>query len=370
MIRDDEHWLALTDAFHSAGLGAHSWEPALEGIAQATGSTSGQLIGLGSNAAVPFNLMTNADPAFAEHFALTGGGDPEINCRVKAGASAPPLKVLAEADYLTEDEYDRDLFLQQLDSLWGFAFSCLTTLERRSGLLVGLAVLRTRREGHISTAQREAFTALAPHARAAVRTQLALQGQGAELLMGAMERLSLAAFVCDQYGYVRALTPAAEALVANGKILQLTSSRLRAARPSDARTLDDAIDAATAVRVTPPSLRTVILHSEQGSDTPLVLDIVDLPARHCDFGFGARTLVIARGNSQTDGRKAAIVRAAFQLSAAETDVALQLGKGRNAETIARTRRVAIGTVRAQIKNISAKLGVKSQIELVAKLNQL
>src|SRR5688572_12191298 len=130
MIRNDEHLLALADTIHSAGLGTGGWAPALEAIAGATGSCSGQLIGVGSNATVPFNLMTNADPEFAAHFARTGGGDPGINPRVMAGGSAPVLRILSESDYLTKDEYDRHPFIQEIAALWGYAFSCLTPLER------------------------------------------------------------------------------------------------------------------------------------------------------------------------------------------------------------------------------------------------
>jgi DNA-binding CsgD family transcriptional regulator len=373
MIRNDEHLLALTDTIHSAGLGTAGWASALEAIAGATGSRTGQLIGVGSDATVPFNLMTNADPDFAAHFARAGGGDPAINPRVRVGTSVPVLRILAESDYMTEDEYRRHPFMQEMSSLWGYAFSCLTPLERRDGMLFGLAVLRTKGEGHISSAQREVFTALAPHMRAAVRTQLALEGQGADLLAGVMEKLSIAAFICDRHGYVRKATPAAERLVADGKILALRSNRLRPVRACDSPALERAMTASSSIRPAGeklPGLRSVVLRSERETEAPLVLDVIDLPPTQSELGFAPSTLVIARGESQGDGRKAAIVRTAYELSAAETEVALQLCRGLNAETIAQRRRVSVGTVRAQIKKISAKLGVKSQIELVARINRL
>lgn len=373
MIRNDEHWLALTDTIHAAGLGTQGWAAALEAIAEATGSRTGQLIGVGSNATVPFNLMTNADPEFAGHFAQAGGGDPAINPRVRAGAAAPVLKVLTESDYLTEEAYKRHAFVQEIAAFWDYAFSCLTPLERRDGMLFGLAVLRTRSEGHISSAEREAFAALAPHMRAAVRTQLALEGQGADLLAGTMEKLSIAAFICDRHGYVRSLTPAAERLVADGKIIRLRASRLAPVRACDLQALGRAMGASTPIKpvgASVPGLRSVVLRGEQEPDLPLVLDVVDLPPSQSGMGFAPTTLVIARGESQGDGRKAAIIRAAYELSGAETEVALQLCRGHNPEAIAQRRRVSVGTVRAQIKSICAKLGVKSQIELVARINRL
>lgn len=373
MIRDDEHLFALTDAIHSAGLGTQGWGPALEALAAATGSRSGQLVGFGSDAAVSFNFLTDADPDFASHFARAGGGDPSINPRVRAGEGVPVLKVLAESDYMTEDEYARHPFTQEMSALWGYAFSCLTPLERRDGMMFGLAVLRTKEQGHISGAQRAAFTALAPHMRAAVRTQLALAGQGMDLLAGAMEKLAVAAFICDRFGYVRRCTPAAERLVADGKMLALRANRLQPMRASDAQALQRAMTASQSIRRgadKAPGLRSIVLRGDE-SAAPLVLDVIDLPPGQSELGFAPSKLVVARGESVSDGaRKTAIVRAAYELSAAETEIALQLCQGLNAETIAQRRRVSVGTVRAQIKKISAKLGVRSQIELVARINRL
>jgi DNA-binding NarL/FixJ family response regulator len=373
MIQNDQHWITLMDTIHSAGLGTGGWAGALEGIASATGSRTGQLIGVGSDATVPFNLMTNADPGFAIQFAQAGGGDPLINPRVNAGGSAPVLRALSESDYLTEDQYYRHPFIQDVSSTWGYAFSCLTPLERRDGMLFGLAVLRTRDEGHITSAQRDAFVALAPHMRAAVRTQLALEEQGTELLAGAMEKLSITALICDQHGYVRKLTPSAERLIAEGSVLRLRGKKLYAARRCDSQTLANAMAAPSAIidaAENRAALRSVVLRNEQALDVPVVVDVIDLPAQHSELGFAPRTLVIVRSESQRDASKAAIARVAYELSGAEADIALLLCRGDNAESIAKRRRVSVGTVRAQIKKISAKLGVKSQIEVVARINRL
>jgi DNA-binding CsgD family transcriptional regulator len=387
MIQNDQHWVTLIDTIHAAGLGIGAWACALDGIASATGSRSGQLIGVGSDATVPFNLMTNADPGFAQHFAQRGGGDPRINPRVGAGGSAPVLRVLSESDYLTQDQYYRHPFLQEVHSTWGYAFSCLTPLERREGMLFGLAELRTRSEGHISSAQRDAFPARAPHLRAAVRTQLALEDQGAQLLAGTMENLSIAAFICDRHGHVRRLTPSAERLVADGSVLRLRGKKLEATRRCDVRALENAMTAPSAIKGATenlPALRSIVLRSEKAPDVPVIVDVIDLPARHSGsgsgsgsgsesgpgFGFAPTTLVIVRGESQREASKTAVMRAAYELSVAEAEVALLLSKGENAESIAKRRHVSVGTVRAQIKKISAKLGVKSQIELVARINRL
>ena len=372
MIQDDDHFRALADSFHSAALGVHGWHVPLSALAEATGSRSGELIGLGSSSAVPFNLVTNMDPGFQDDFIAAGGGDPVLNARVRAGSRARALTVLAEADYLSEEEYRSDPLVQHLASRWDLAYSCLTALERHDDLLIGLAVLRSRDEGHISSGQREVFASVASHARAAIRTHLSLEGRGAELLAGAMESLSMVAFVCDGSGRVGALTPSAEALVTSRRGLQLTARRLRATHPEEGRELDRAIEYAAGERAGPgePAIGTVILRGRSPGERPVVLDVVSLPARPSEFGFAPKVLVVARGQAEGEDRKVAIMRAAYDLTPAETDIAMLLSKGRKAETIAAHRRVSVGTVRTQIKGLLAKLGLKSQLELVARVNQL
>jgi DNA-binding CsgD family transcriptional regulator len=65
-----------------------------------------------------------------------------------------------------------------------------------------------------------------------------------------------------------------------------------------------------------------------------------------------------------------VLQSAYELTAAEVEVALQLLSGHNPDAIASQRSVAIGTVRAQIKSILAKVGVSRQIELLVRLAEI
>lgn len=371
MLHNDEQWLSLADAFQSAAVTGNGWYAALDSLAKATGSRTGQLIHIGDDATVPLNIMTDLEPDCHEAFVSMGGGDPRINPRVRAGMAAPTLKVLAESDFITPEEYDRDPHYQEFAVPFDVPYICLSTLDREPGMLTGLAVVRSKRDGHITEPQRSVFASLAPHVRAAVRTQNALEGHGAALLAGAMEALSIPAFVCDRSGFVRELTPAAEQLVQSSRGLQLKEGRLRACRATDANALDDAIGRAARGHVRPgaPLLRSVVVRSDQNA-TPLVLDVIALPAQATELTFTPRVLVVARGQSSAMERKAAILQAAFGMTSAESDIALQLCSGKTPENIATIRKVAVGTVRAQIKTLLPKTGVKRQIELVARLNQI
>ncbi len=371
MIRDETQWLALSDAFHTAALGGAPWYAALQDLARATGSTHGELIGIGANASVPFNIVTDIDPAFHPAFEQVRGGDPELNPRVKAGMHAPVLKTLAESDFITPEEHRVHPHYREFAQQWNIPYICLTTLERGEDNLIGLAVVRTRDQGHITTDERRVFSSIAPHVRAAVRTHSALRGQTEAVLSGTMEALSIPAFICDRYGRVVKLTPSAEKLVcesANGLSVRL--GRLCAAIPIDAKSLGDAIERAAGPRsVGGTLLATVLVRKAEEDHSPLVLDVIALPARQLDLNPCARVLIAVRGGEGGNQRRAAILQSLYGMTAAEVDIAMHLCAGKTPEAIACNRGVSIGTVRAQIKALLAKAGLSRQLELVARINQ-
>ncbi|MBM0106708.1 helix-turn-helix transcriptional regulator [Steroidobacter sp. S1-65] len=221
-----------------------------------------------------------------------------------------------------------------------------------------------------SSAEREVIVRVTPTLPAAVRAQMA--AEAAAVLTGAMEALSLAAFVCDGAGSVLSLTPTAEALVRTDAALCLKSVRLCTDNPAETQALDDAIAAAAFADngVANPRRRMIVVRGGRIEASPLVLEVVSLPRREFETEFAPRVLVIVRGTRVPNERRAAVVQAAYGLTAAETQIAMQVGAGETPQAIASARGVAVGTVRSQIKTICAKLGVSRQAELVARLNDL
>jgi DNA-binding CsgD family transcriptional regulator len=368
MVKNEEHWLSIVDSFTSAALGEQSWNAALQALADATGSRCMQLTCVDSKSSVVFNTVTNIDAAIESVYAES----LPFNPRIKAADENPALKVIADSDFITADEIRRDRFYQEVAVPWDIPWVCMTTLERNERIFTALAALRSQRDGHITSEQREIFASLAPHVRTAVRTHLALEGQSTAVLLAASESLSIPLFLCDRTGRVRNLTQAAVALVTGEQGLQLKDGQLCAAQAADAKALSEAIDAAAIGHVR-PGPRTVIIRGRQPDLPPLVLDVFTLPARGRKFdslSFTPHAMVVARGPRGDEARRAAILEAAYGLSAAESHIALQLAEGKTVQAIAMNRAVAVGTVRAQIKAIFAKMGVNRQIELVARISQL
>lgn len=190
-------------------------------------------------------------------------------------------------------------------------------------------------------------------------------------LTGILEALSLAVIVCDEECKVRTLTATAAALVTSGRGLRLVEGRICALQPEDTRALHDAVRAAQrdeCITESPPPRTVVVL----GESLPLVIDLFALPPPQPgnEEMRSPEVLLVARGASGGDHRRASILQAMYGLTAAETEIALRLAEGRKTEVIAQDRGVAVGTVRAQIKTVLAKMGVRRQLELAARMSQL
>jgi DNA-binding CsgD family transcriptional regulator len=365
---DDEDWLNLADAFHAAAVDGEGWYEALAGLAQATGSQHGQLVCM-TERGDSLNLLTNVDPTLPRAFVDAGGTDPLVNPRRRAGLSHPPLTVISEADFITPDDVKRDLHYQEFAVPWDVPYICLTTLERRRDLLVGLSVIRSRRQGHIEEAGKRLFASLAPHVRAAVRTSMAIGNQRAALLGDTFHKLGMAAFICDQAGNVLRLTPAAEKLCEAGASLQLRRGKIGTHRAAEQAALEAAIRA-VADRKAGTEPQTVVVHSAEADLAPLIVDVMPLPRQRLELRFDARALLLVRAKAGDEGRRATVLRDNFGFTPAEIEIALALTRGMKAEDIANARGVSVGTVRVQIKSLLAKAGVNRQMELVARLTRI
>lgn len=353
----------IVGSFQEAAIGQADWETAITLLADATGSKTGELIGLGPDSVVPFNLMTNAAPEAATQFVAAGGGDPAVNSRVRVGVQARELEVLDEAAFTTRS----DIRLNPAYADWvrdhEMTHVCLTTLVKEEGLLVGMALARTARQGDIDLESKRLFAAVAPHARRAVRTRMALEDQRLSMMVGGLDAVRATVFLCDATRRVRAMTRAAEALVAHGGPLWLTNGRLTVADSAQGGLLDlmigDVLTGGSGGR-TPVAIRGDALHDG------VLVEIAPAPG-HGVLGFNDCVLVIVQQPSQDDQRIAAAARALYGLSPSEAAIAAQLALGRPVAGIAGQRQVSVGTVRSQVRSIFDKMEVSSQIELAARL---
>ena len=340
--------------------------PALEALAEATSSARGQLIGIGGPSAIPFNWVNDFPEHAFRDFIAIDGGSPLVNTRVAVSADAPILRTCSEAEYRAVQPHMYSDIYADFCRDYDLPYGCQSKLVEGEEGLIGLALLRTERDGITTEDERALFTAVAPHVRSAVRTQLALEENGADLIVGALGQVAAAVFICADNGHVRAMTPAAEMLVTDGP-LDVVGGYLTVPEAGDQLRLLRSVARHGALEPLP--LETLLIDIGVGK-LPLILDVVTAPRRSWNFGFAPKVMVIARGVGQWRASAPVLLQTLYGLSLAEADVALRLAQGQSRQGIAEHRQARIATVRSQIKAIFVKLGVTREIELVAMLSQL
>lgn len=358
--------VALREGFEKAAFDSTLWLPALEALARATGSSYAELVGFTPQAPA-FNWVTPAEDAAWRDFTAFDGGDPRLNFRLAAGLRAAPGEVVHEAHYeAVAPTLAGDAYLDFCEK-WGMTFGCQASLMADERLLIGMSILRSRRDGPTTEAHRDLFAALAPHVRTAVRTQAAIEGQGGPLIRGALEALSAPAFMLDAFGRVASLTPAAEALAKGDPRLRLVKGALRGVAWPEDEALRIAIAAAARPSLSAAGESAVVLRGPDATLEPLVLDVLPLPRTIWSFGFQPSVLVVARRAGRARARVAGLLAQTYGLTAAEADIAEQLSRGVSREEVAAGRGVALSTVRIQIKAIFRKMDVSREGELVARV---
>lgn len=355
--------LSLAARFADAAFDGDGWLSALDAFASATGSMRGQLIGIGGPAVVPFNLVTNLPDRALEDFVDINGGDPGINWRVAASLDVGTMEVASEGDYdrvrplLRTDIYDD--FANHYD----IPFGCQSQLISEDGFIVGLALLRTRSDGPSTPEARRAMAHIAPHVRQSVKTAMVLERQGAQIVAGTLEAMSITAFICDERGDVRAMTAKAEAMVGGEAGLKLRRSRLSGANPGDDAAIDFALHQASMEGV--PSTIVVGL-----PDAPTIVSFLALPKRSWNFRFVPGALAVVHSGRQGGALGADLLRSLYGLTPSEAEVARAFLAGASRDRIAVERGVSLATIQSQMKVIFQKVGVKREADLAIRLATL
>jgi len=281
-----------SDAFQLAKLAIlnapfeeRGWERATQAIADATRSSAANLLGVGGPLLLPLNVFAGDLPGIERY-----AGDPHfhgsINWRV--GSVTEPMAIQYEAHYdayrQLHDTADYDDAASDLD----IQFGCQSAVLLDSRNLFGVALLRSRRDGPCTAETLTRFSVLRMKVSRAVRMQLALDGEAAEMMLGDMSALQSATLLLDRHGSVSALSPSAESLFDEGGPLMLDGlvPRFRS------RTFDGCYEAALgrAVRSGGGPAHAF----EQFSAGNWRVAIVGLPAREDGLGFDPHIAVTFR----------------------------------------------------------------------------
>lgn len=197
-------------AFLNAPFREDGWLHATRLMAAATGTAVGQLCGAGMGPGLTFNLLSEERHDPHHHLVnplLYGPENWRINC-----TSGGARSIQYERDYAAYRSSNPTSFYDDAVSDLDLPFGCQSPLMLDSGGLVGLALLRSSREGPCTPEVIAVFTRIARQAHRAVRVQLALgQERGEEMLSG-LARSGEMTLLLDRHGRLVVMTEEAERL--------------------------------------------------------------------------------------------------------------------------------------------------------------
>lgn len=346
------------DRFMAAALEPHLWRDVLGEMADATGSAHGQLIGFGPGAAA-FNWVSGVD----ENQLVSAGAmelvAADVNFRVAADSVGTVSPIIHEAHYDdVRDTLRGDDYLDMCSD-FDIPHGCQTRLLVDKDSMIGLALLRGEGDGRTSIEQRDAFAQLATHAGMAVRMQRAIEQQGFALLAGTFEAMGKACWLVDGTGRVGGMTPAADQLLADARVM-LRDGQLATLRGDETRRIARAVQG---VLMSPAQLSDPVPLSDDEGGVAMLLEVFPLPRRVWDLPFVPRAIITARMGALNDRQARALI-GAFRLTRAEADIALRIASGATRPAIAVARGVSAETLKTQIRSLYEKIGCNRESQLV------
>jgi DNA-binding CsgD family transcriptional regulator len=376
---------ALASALLRAPFKPKEWMTALELLASATNSNHCELIGGKRPNKATLKLISNlsdSDAKLIREWEQSEGADPARNPIIGRGVRTPILEVVSDEEIISRDDRKHHRVWNEFYNKLDIPHICFVPLWRdRDQAHLGLSLLRSFREGPIQSDQRKIFTAAAYAWYNAAAISRAVKDDGARVLAGAFDELSIAAIILDGFGRCATVTPAAEAHIKDGRLLRLRLGAVELSKNLVAKaacvlasrviSIDSTLEPCVSCLVRSGVSRrsrsqqscSISIHGPRGRAAHLRL--APLPRDDYDLGFGPAAMIIVE-KPGSEPRLELAPEVAALLTPAESQVALDLLRGQRPAEIAMRRRVSIETVRSQLKRIYAKNDASSAIEFLAK----
>ena len=358
----------MLDLVYGAAFDPDQWVRVMERLADHIGGEGGAMTQLnmqdGGGAMVLSRLDQAVMPKYFEHFATRNPLSNVEDAHAYMRDWTP--KIITDEDWMAKEDLVRSEYYNDFLAPQDIHSAVMIRLGSEGMNISVISLTRSKRKPQFSAEDLAFARWLHPHmvrsfglGRKFVESQ-----RFSSDLTGALDRSDHGIFVLEADGLVRFANRAADALVREGGPLRLLGGQLTAAHPDAARGLAALVRCATApgsglrrggsMPIPSPDRR-----------LPLSLTVAPLPPERVSV-FEARASAIVwvtdleAGLSPPEQK----LRCLFNLTQAETRVALALFEGATPREAAARLDVSFHTVRAQLARVFDKTGVNRQAELI------
>ncbi|TFY84476.1 helix-turn-helix transcriptional regulator [Pseudomonas nabeulensis] len=279
--------------------------------------------------------------------------------------SQPLDHVFTVDDIMTSTEWEHSAYFKMYCSAQDVFHVMGADISTPDGGKLRFRITRPKRSPNFCANERALCAMFLPHLRRALQLHNLLDRSESlsELYSQAISRLSVATLVLDDSGSVLQVNPVAEEILARSDGLKLVGGRLEATYPSDNRELQRLIRGAFSVD-SPKTAEAMSVTRPSGL-VNLGVVVESIPSLDWAEEKGKpAALVYIRDASSKSLASEVVTKQLFNLTKAETALAMELANGLSLEEAAEVLNIRRNTARAHLRSIFSKTGVRRQTELV------
>lgn len=356
------HLGELLGLVYEAALQPATWAAALGAIREAFDASYASLIvrpGTGDN----LQLIVSAA---GEHKTIDSRLRP---LELSPFHGLPPDRIVTVDDVLTETDWRASAYYRDWCAPDDVFHVMAVDIQTRDGGVYGFRLTRGERDARFGAAERARCQLLLPHLRRALDLYLSVNQDRKvnELYSQAMAQLMVGAIVLDEKGRVLESNTMARAIVNMNDGLAIRDGQLEASYAADNRRLQrlvrDVLDnVGKPVRLEPIEAISISRPSGKVSWGLVVKSIS--PDEWTEGKHRPSAAVFLRDSDSKAMPPVKLAQELFQLTGAETMLAIQLANGLSLEEAAEAQNIKRNTARAHLRAIFSKTGVRRQTELV------
>jgi DNA-binding CsgD family transcriptional regulator len=339
----------LVELAYDAPLTPDGWRPFLNALCEQTGASAAGLKWLAYSPERFHMVDAGFDPAMLRGYATHFG-------RIDTWSHVP-LAVDADVfgdEMMPRAELESSEFYQDFCRHYGIHDIHKVMLGKTPERQISIGLMKPQRSTN-PEAERRLTRRLTPHVRRALSlaSRIADSEDARGALTDALDLTSAAVFFLDHRSRVKFCTAAAERITARRDGLELVHGRLHAIHT------DDDVQLAAHFAGTTDAPAAIVRRST--TTPPYRVFAVPRPRHGISHDIVMLAIVT---ETPTPRATEAVLRHGYGLTSAELRVALLVGRGASPKRAAAELDVSWYTVRAQLREIFAKTGVRRQAELV------
>lgn len=359
---DAEQFGELLGLVYESAVRPENWSAALAALCRAFDANYASLIVRpGSDGDAGFIVSVAADRRPIDP------AEPPLHLSPFTGLA--PDRVVTVADVLADADWRRSAYFRDWCAAHDVYDVMAVDLQTREGSVHGFRVTRGEGAPRFSARDRARCAMLAPHLSRVLSLNV-LINQDREvnrIYSRAMTHLMVGAIVLDGQGRVLECNPRADAIIGMDDGLAIRGGRLEAAYPAENRRLQrlvrDALDAIGRPCAMPPTEAISISRPSGRVSWGVVVQPIS-PDHRAEGRHRPCVALFVRDTNGTTAPPVHLAQKLFQLTGAETQLAIQLANGLTLEEAAVVLNIKRNTARAHLRSIFAKIGVRRQTELV------